>query len=252
MPRTALIVGAGIGGLSAGIALQRAGWNVRIFERAATTARTGFRTWPRPECNRRAGRTGRRRRHPLPLVRADGRDVELRRPSGTLVKRADVPLAAALGGRMAIALRPALHGALLDAVGLDTIAVGKEAAGFQQSGRSRDSAADQWRRHRRRPARRRGWHRVGHPPADASVRTPPRSSRIVAVRGAVHGALHHLRISRRFITWVPVSNRWWSARATPAFTGSSHSRGSWSRGHRRSEGCSGPDVTAFRRHLSGH
>jgi len=29
---TALIVGAGIGGLAAGIALQRAGWQVRIFE----------------------------------------------------------------------------------------------------------------------------------------------------------------------------------------------------------------------------
>jgi len=32
--RTALIVGAGIGGLAAGIALRRAGWRVRVFERA--------------------------------------------------------------------------------------------------------------------------------------------------------------------------------------------------------------------------
>jgi oxygen-dependent protoporphyrinogen oxidase len=33
MARTALIVGAGIGGLTAGFRLQQAGWNVRIFER---------------------------------------------------------------------------------------------------------------------------------------------------------------------------------------------------------------------------
>jgi 2-polyprenyl-6-methoxyphenol hydroxylase-like FAD-dependent oxidoreductase len=35
--RTALIVGAGIGGLAAGVALQRTGWTVRIFERNAST-----------------------------------------------------------------------------------------------------------------------------------------------------------------------------------------------------------------------
>ena len=40
--RTALIVGAGIGGLAAGLALQRVGWHVRIFERAATVRELGF------------------------------------------------------------------------------------------------------------------------------------------------------------------------------------------------------------------
>lgn len=43
VPRgTALIVGAGIGGLSAGLALSRAGWTVRIFERAPELRATGF------------------------------------------------------------------------------------------------------------------------------------------------------------------------------------------------------------------
>jgi 2-polyprenyl-6-methoxyphenol hydroxylase-like FAD-dependent oxidoreductase len=37
-----LIVGAGIGGLTAGIALRQAGWRVRIFERAATPRELGF------------------------------------------------------------------------------------------------------------------------------------------------------------------------------------------------------------------
>ena len=42
MTRTALIVGAGIGGLSAAISLRKAGWNVRVFERAASVRELGF------------------------------------------------------------------------------------------------------------------------------------------------------------------------------------------------------------------
>ena len=41
-PPTALIVGAGIGGLAAGVALRRAGWQVRVFERAAQPRELGF------------------------------------------------------------------------------------------------------------------------------------------------------------------------------------------------------------------
>ena len=37
MTRTALIVGAGVGGLSGSISLGQAGWNVRVFEHAAFT-----------------------------------------------------------------------------------------------------------------------------------------------------------------------------------------------------------------------
>jgi 2-polyprenyl-6-methoxyphenol hydroxylase-like FAD-dependent oxidoreductase len=39
---TALIVGAGIGGLAAALALRRRGWDVRIFERASTPRELGF------------------------------------------------------------------------------------------------------------------------------------------------------------------------------------------------------------------
>jgi len=39
--RTALIVGAGIGGLSAGLALRQAGWNIRIFERESSPRELG-------------------------------------------------------------------------------------------------------------------------------------------------------------------------------------------------------------------
>ncbi len=192
MPRTALIVGAGIGGLSAGIALQRAGWNVRIVERAATPRELGFGLGLAPNAIEALAELGVAdvvlSRSFAPMIAT----VELRRPSGTVVKRADVPLAAALGGRMAIALRPALHGALLDAVGLDTIAVGNEAAGFQQSG---DRATVQLTNGEAID----GDLLVGADGIGSVIRRqmhpsepPPRSSRIVAVRGAVHGALHHL------------------------------------------------------------
>lgn len=192
MPRTALIVGAGIGGLSAGLALQRTGWNVRIFERAATPRELGFGLGLAPNAIAALAELGIAdvvlSRSFAPLVAT----VELRRPSGAVVKRADVPLAAALGGRMAIALRPALHGALLDAVGLDTIAVEQEAAAFVQSA---DRATVQLRSGDTID----GDLLVGADGIGSIIRRqmhpsepPPRSSRIVAVRGAVHGAVHHL------------------------------------------------------------
>jgi 2-polyprenyl-6-methoxyphenol hydroxylase-like FAD-dependent oxidoreductase len=40
--RSALIVGAGIGGLAAGVTLQRAGWRIRVFEQAASPRELGF------------------------------------------------------------------------------------------------------------------------------------------------------------------------------------------------------------------
>ena len=42
MARSALIVGAGIGGLSTAIALRKAGWDVRIFERSNALRELGF------------------------------------------------------------------------------------------------------------------------------------------------------------------------------------------------------------------
>ena len=42
MARSAIIVGAGIGGLSAAIALRRAAWNVRVFERSTALRELGF------------------------------------------------------------------------------------------------------------------------------------------------------------------------------------------------------------------
>src|SRR6185436_9741818 len=122
MTRTALIVGAGIGGLSAGIALKRAGWNVRIFERTASPRELGFGLAVAPKAVSALAELG---VADAVLARAFAPARlrgELRRMDGTVLKRIDLPVREVLGGTMAIALRSALHGVLLDAVGLDTIA----------------------------------------------------------------------------------------------------------------------------------
>jgi 2-polyprenyl-6-methoxyphenol hydroxylase-like FAD-dependent oxidoreductase len=192
MSRTALIVGAGIGGLSAALALRNAGWHVRVFERAASPRELGFGLALAPNATRALadlGIAGAVLAQAFAPPRLLG---ELRRMDGTRIKRVDLPVAAVLGGRMAVALRPALHGALVDAVGLDTIAVGHEARGFTQTG-------NRVALHLATGESVEGDLLVGADGVWSTVRRmlhpsepPPRSSGIVAVRGAVHGLVDRL------------------------------------------------------------
>jgi 2-polyprenyl-6-methoxyphenol hydroxylase-like FAD-dependent oxidoreductase len=102
-----------------------------------------------------------------------------------------VPDVAALGGRFVIALRPALHGALLEAVG-DCIATGHDVAGFSARG---DRVALEFAQQ----APTDGDLLIGADGTGSVIRRqlhpseqPSRPSGLVAVRGAVHGAQHHL------------------------------------------------------------
>src|SRR5262252_3139060 len=109
MPRTALIVGAGIGGLSAAVALRQAGWNVRVFERASSPRELGFGVALAPNAVAALDALG-----VATIVLACGYapDIwrgEMRRMDGTVFKRAAFPARAALGGPLMVALRPALH-----------------------------------------------------------------------------------------------------------------------------------------------
>lgn len=126
--RTALIVGAGIGGLAAGIALQRAGWRIRIFERAATPREVGFALNLAANAMVALEELGVASR-----VMAGGHrtaHAEIRTGAGQRLKRVDLP-AAIRGARAIVATRPVLHGALLDAVGPEPLVLGSEAVGVE-------------------------------------------------------------------------------------------------------------------------
>jgi 2-polyprenyl-6-methoxyphenol hydroxylase-like FAD-dependent oxidoreductase len=190
--RTALVVGAGIGGLSAGIALRKAGWHVRIFERAHSPRELGFGLAVAPGAIRALAQL---EVAETVLARAFAPTHalgEVRRMDGTPIKRAAFPVEAAMGGRMAVALRPALHGALLEAVGSDAVLSDHEAVRFVQQG-------DRVTLHFRNGRQADGDVLIGADGMWSVVRSsmhpdeaPPRPSGIVAVRGAVHGVVHHL------------------------------------------------------------
>ena len=191
-PPTALIVGAGIGGLAAGLALRQAGWQIRIFERAASPRELGFGLGLAPNAFVALRQLG---LADAVLARsyapADARG-EVRRMDGTVVKRTVFPPSGALGGPMVMALRPAVHGALVDAVGIDAITLDTEVTRFSVN-RNRVTL------HTATCDLAEGDLLVGADGTGSVVRRllhpaepPPQSSGIVAVRGAVHGALHHL------------------------------------------------------------
>lgn len=188
MARRALIVGAGIGGLSAAIALRQAGWEVRIFERSPSLRELGFGLGLAPNAMAALGRLG-----VGETVRARGCEPasgEMRRMDGTVLKRAAIPRGI-LGGPFVIAMRTALYGALLDAVGIDAVTVGSEATGFtQRGGRVTLDLAN---------GSAEGDLLVGADGVRSVIRRqlhpaepPARPCRVVSVRGAVEGAVSHL------------------------------------------------------------
>lgn len=116
---------------------------------------------------------------------------ELRRVDGTVLKRAELP-PRVLGGPLVVALRQALHGSLLEAVGIETISLASEVSGFRRSGSAvvLELASGQTVE---------GDLLIGADGMHSVIRRqlhpaepPPRSSGIVAVRGGVHGAIRHI------------------------------------------------------------
>ena len=111
--RAALVIGAGIGGLAAAIALRRTGWDVRVLERAASPRELGFALALAPNALKALRELGL-----ADAVAAAGSEVEtfeVRRLDGTVLKRITFR-ASGPDTRSVVTLRPALHGALLAAL----------------------------------------------------------------------------------------------------------------------------------------
>lgn len=131
--RTGLIVGAGIGGLAAGIALRRAGWRVRIFERAPAPRAVGFGLALAP--NAAAALRALGAADAILAQSTTPTAGEVRRCSGQVLRRfvaqrADLPP----GDLMRIVLRPALHAVLLDVLGPSVVETGRTAVSFNAEG----------------------------------------------------------------------------------------------------------------------
>jgi 2-polyprenyl-6-methoxyphenol hydroxylase-like FAD-dependent oxidoreductase len=124
--RKAIIVGAGIGGLAAGIALRRAGWKVVVHERAANPRELGFGLLLAPNALAALSELG---IADEVLHRGISTTAaEVRQLNGRILRRFN----AQRGGQAIVALRSDLHGALLEAIGSDSVRLSSEAWGFDQ------------------------------------------------------------------------------------------------------------------------
>lgn len=185
--RTALVVGAGIGGLAAGLALQRRGWRVRIFERSESPREVGFALNLAANAMVALEELGVADR-----VLAGGHRTEcaeIRRGDGLVLKRVYLP-GAIPGARAIVATRPVLHGALLDAVGPEPLRLDSQAIGFETG----PSGVTVLLADGRRAS---GDLLVGADGVASAIRhqlhpseAPPRASRYCALRGVAHDASH--------------------------------------------------------------
>jgi 2-polyprenyl-6-methoxyphenol hydroxylase-like FAD-dependent oxidoreductase len=178
--RTALIVGAGIGGLAAGVALQRAGWSVRIHERAASPRELGFGLLLAPNALSALGRLG---VADALACGAAGTGVEIRRLNGRLIRHFDIPP----GMPTVVALRSDLYGALLSAVGENVLRLGSDVVSFSEEAEGVTVRTRDGRTHE-------GHLLIGADGVSSAIRQqlhpaepPPRTSGFCAVRGVVHG-----------------------------------------------------------------
>jgi 2-polyprenyl-6-methoxyphenol hydroxylase-like FAD-dependent oxidoreductase len=187
--RTALVVGAGIGGLAAGVVLRRAGWEVRIFERASSSRELGFALALAPNALAALRELG----VADPVIR-DGfltRSLEIRRGDGTPLKRIDFAVDQGALHSL-VALRTVVHGSLLDAVGADVLVLDSPASGYDVT---RDGVSLRLADGRRID----GSVLVGADGVGSTVRRhlhatepAPRPSGFYAIRGVTHGAVDRL------------------------------------------------------------
>jgi 2-polyprenyl-6-methoxyphenol hydroxylase-like FAD-dependent oxidoreductase len=189
--RSAIVVGAGIGGLAAAVALQRRGWRVRVFERAASPRELGFALLLAPNAMLALDALGL-----ADTARRGGVVVthgEMRRPNGDVLRRFDVTrMADALGAPAVAVLRPVLHGALLQAVDGGALALSSEVVSLDDTGDGVEVKLASGGSERADIA-------VGADGVASVVRrllhpteSAPRASGLLAVRGVAYDVIEHL------------------------------------------------------------
>ncbi|MET9689946.1 FAD-dependent monooxygenase [Streptomyces sp. NPDC006514] len=131
--RHAVVAGAGIGGLTAAVALHRHGWRVTVCERAAGPTAVGAGIVLAPNALRAFDTIG------FDITRSAGRTVPaamgLRRPDGRWLSRADAAaLAARFGGPPLVLHRSALADALAAALPATAIRYGVAVTSVDDAG----------------------------------------------------------------------------------------------------------------------
>ena len=188
---TALVVGAGIGGLAATLALRAAGWDVRVLERASSPRELGFALLLAPNAMRALRALGL-----ADQVAAGGyiaSATEMRRPNGKVLRRMDASgVYKLLGEPAVVALRPVLHGTLLKAVGHEALLLDHEVVGFSTGGDGVNVRLADGNSLSARVL-------IGADGAGSVVRRqvrsgepPPRESNLFALRGVAHGVVDRL------------------------------------------------------------
>ena len=187
--RTALVVGGGIGGLAAAVALRRAGWRVRVFERATERRELGFALNLAPNATAALRELGVAER--VLANSAAPERVELRGERGRVLKRLDI--ARTLGrAQSVVALRRVVHDALFAALDPGDLELGSEVVGFDTSPRGVSIVLADGRSAS-------GEILVGADGVGSVVRRllyphegAPRRSGFAGIRGLAHGADVHL------------------------------------------------------------
>ena len=129
--RTAAVVGAGIGGLAAAIALRRAGIDATVFEQAERLEPlgAGLVVWPNGVAALR--RLGFQDGWELPYPSADNGGIRSWRGK-VLVRTDSQELVRRLGGPSVVVHRADLQQALLEALGAEHLRLGKRLSGVEQ------------------------------------------------------------------------------------------------------------------------
>ena len=128
----ALVVGGGIGGLSAALALRAAGHRVRVFERSESFAEVGagISLWPNGVMALRQLGVG----GAVDRISGSMERMAYRRSDGRLLTRFSLePLYRDVGERAAPVPRASLHEALADALGAEAIQMGTNCTGVRNT-----------------------------------------------------------------------------------------------------------------------